>query len=183
MTVEKLSSSKTILLVIDVQESLVEVMSGKDALIDNLSRLVRGAKILGLPILWTEQVPEKLGPTIPAISHLLKDMEPMKKSCFSCVDDGKFLKALSGSGKGRILICGIESHVCIWQTASDLLERKYKVFVASDAVASRKEADKDAAIDRMKGAGAQIVTVEMALFEMLKDAGDPKFRELLKIVK
>ncbi|MDH5511052.1 MAG: isochorismatase family protein [Nitrospinota bacterium] len=179
----RLDANKALLAVIDVQGALAEAMSGREALYTSLGQLILGAQILGLPMVWTEQVPDKLGPTIPQVASLLKGQDPIAKSCFSCAGDQRFTKALSSAGKAQVLLCGIEAHICVMQTAMDLVERKYQVFVAADAVSSREASNVHVALERMREIGVVVVSVEMALFEMLKDASDPRFREMLKIIK
>ncbi|MDH5477762.1 MAG: hydrolase [Nitrospinota bacterium] len=179
----RLDANKTLLAVIDVQGALAEAMSGREALYANLEKLIRGCQLLNLPMVWTEQVPDKLGATIPRIASLLKGQDPIPKSCFSCASDQRFAKALSSAGKAQILLCGIEAHICVLQTAMDLVERKYQVFVVADAVSSREASNVQVALERMREVGAVVVSAEMALFEMLKDATDPRFRDLLRIIK
>jgi len=179
----RFDSGKALLVVIDVQGALAEAMSGKEALFSNLEKLIKGAKILGMPVVWTEQVPQKLGPTIERLSPLMEGEPAIAKSCFSCAADDHFIKAISATGKGQVLLCGIEAHICIFQTALDLMERKYEVFVAADAISSREEANRRIAVKRMRQCGAVIVSAEMALFEAMRDAKHPKFRDIQKIVK
>lgn len=178
-----LQRDNTALVIIDVQGRLAELMHDKEQLWTNLQRLVRGARVLGLPILWNEQLPEKLGPTIAPLRELLCDLKPMAKNSFSCCGNPAFMEALVKSGRKQALLAGIETHVCVYQTAIGLLERGYEVQVAADAVSSRFAHNKPIGLDRMKGAGAIITSTEMALFEMLVKAEGPAFSEIVKIVK
>jgi len=171
------------LVIIDVQGKLFESMSGKDLLLQNLIRMIQGAKLLGLPIIWNEQVPEKMGQTVPEIRALLSDLQPIPKSCFSCYGEPAFMNALKKTGRKQVLIAGIESHVCVYQTSRDLITAGYQVEVATDAVSSRTEANKAVGIEKIKSIGGTITSVETALFEMLKTAEDGAFREMLKIVR
>jgi nicotinamidase-related amidase len=172
-----------VLVIIDVQGKLAELMHDKDQLWRNLQRLVRGVRVLGLPILWNEQVPEKLGPTIEPLRELLGDLQPMPKNSFSCCGNRAFLEALAKSGRKQALLAGIETHICVYQTAMGLLEHGYEVQVAADAVSSRFAHNRQIGLDRMRDAGATITSTEMALFEMLGKAEGPAFSEIVKIVK
>ncbi len=178
-----LTRENTDLIIVDVQGKLAELMHDRDTLFANLQRLAKGAKVLGLPILWNEQIPEKLGPTIAPLRELLCDLQPMPKNSFSCCGSPAFLEALEQTGRRQTLLAGIETHVCVYQTALDLLERGYQVQVVGDAVSSRVAHNKEIALQRMKDAGAQITSTEMALFELLRKAEGPAFSEIIKIVK
>ena len=178
-----LSAEKALLVVIDVQGKLAQLMSGKEALFANLQRCIRGAKVLGLPILWLEQNPEGLGPTIPEVAGLLAGIQPISKFCFSCCGNEQFLQALRASGRKQVLITGIETHVCVYQTSSDLVRLGYEVQVVADAVSSRTAENRQIGLDRIKAAGGTVTSTEMALFEMLKEAKGDKFKEILKAVK
>ena len=174
---------KTALLIIDVQGKLAQLMHDKKALFDNLGRIVRGVKTLEIPILWAEQNPEGLGPTIPAIAEQLPELDPIAKTSFSCCGSEDFIEALSWVSRKQILVVGIEAHVCVYQTVMDLLERGYEVQVVADAVSSRTLENKKIGLKKMTGAGAGITSVETALFEILRVAKGEKFKEILKIVK
>lgn len=178
-----LQRDNTALVLIDVQGKLAELMYEKELLWANLQRLIKAARVLGLPILWNEQLPEKLGPTIAPLRELLDGLQPMTKNCFSCCGNGQFMQALQRTGRKQLLLAGIEAHICVYQTAVNLLEKGYDVHVAADAVSSRFPHNKQIAIDRMMDAGATISSTEMALFEMLVRAEGPEFSEIVKIVK
>lgn len=179
-----LTRDDTALVLIDVQERLARAMSGEGSLLDNLEKLVRGAVALGLPIIWTEQTPKKLGPTVERLSGLLsKVTNPIPKSSFSCCADTAFTDRVLETSRSKFLIAGIEAHVCVYQTAFDLIGMGYRVSVVSDAVSSRAPENKAVALERMRAIGALMTSVEMALFEILKTADDEKFREISKIIK
>ena len=178
-----LSREKAVLAVVDVQGNLAQRMHEREALLDNVVRLIRGARILGLPILWTEQVPEKLGPTVPRIAAELDDIHSFPKASFSCCGAPAFMEALQALGRYEVLLSGIEAHVCVYQTALDLLTRGCRVDVIADAVSSRTALDKAVALERMRGAGANVVSTEMVLFELLRTAEAPEFRQILALVK
>jgi nicotinamidase-related amidase len=171
------------LVFVDVQGKLAESMCDKEALFDNLNRIVEGARILGLPILWTEQLPDKLGPTLPRFTESLTGNSPITKSAFSCCGEEAFQSALRACGRKQVILAGIEAHVCICQTALDLLEQGHEVFVVADAVSSRLAANRDTALSRLRSKGAEIVSTEMALFELLREARNDDFKALLRLVK
>ena len=178
-----LSSKNTIAVVIDVQEKLIHAMHEKTTLLSNLQKLVAGSKALGVPMLWTEQYPEGLGPTIPDIAEHFHDMQPIVKRCFSCCGHHQFITSLEASHRKQVVIVGIETHVCVYQTAMDLLRLGYEVQVVADAVSSRTAESKHIGLQRMRQAGAIVSSTEMVLFELLKVAEGPKFKEILKIIK
>ena len=171
------------MVVVDVQGKLARLMHEREALFKNIRILIEGAKILGIPIVSCRQAPDALGPTIPEVAELLGGIEPIDKVSFSCCAEGGFNEALAAAGRKQVLLCGIEAHVCIWQTAMGLLESGFDVHVAADAVSSRSGENKQVALNRMAAGGAEIVCTEMALFELLRTAEHPNFRQIAKLVK
>jgi nicotinamidase-related amidase len=171
------------LTVVDVQGKLAQLMHGRDALFKNIQTLIQAAKILEIPILWCQQCPDALGPTVPEIAQLLTDIEPINKAAFSCGGDEKFDAGLNKVARNQVLLCGIEAHVCIYQTAIDLLRRDFNVSVIADAVSSRTLENKQIAINRLAAEGVKISSTEMVLFELLKTAEHPKFRRIAKLIK
>ena len=171
------------LVVIDVQGKLAQLMADKDALFKNIRILIEAAKILDIPILWCQQVPDALGPTVPQIAELLGDIEPIDKASFSCCGDRKFTDRFSSLGRPQVLLCGIETHVCIYQTAVDLMRDGLSVTVIADAVSSRTAANRRIGLDRMAAEGALISSVEMVLFELLRTAEHPQFRQVARLVR
>lgn len=169
-----------VLALIDIQEKLLAVMHGKEALLENAVKLARFAGIIGLPVLVTKQ--EKLGPTVSELAAVIADLSPVTKLEFDACRRPEFAGALKGLGRGTVIIAGIESHVCITQTVLHLLS-DYRVHVVSDAVSSRTPENKRVALDRMREAGAVISSTEMAMYELLAEAGTDEFRETLKLVK
>lgn len=173
----------TVLLVVDVQEKLVRVMSDRQVLIENLEKIIKGAQVLGIPILLTEQNPEGLGMTIPEVAHLLPDIQRIRKLSFSCCGSDRFIQTVKRVNRKQVLISGIETHVCVYQTAADLLNLGYEVQVVTDAVSSRTAENRHIGLERIKDAGTALTSTETALFELLRVAEGAKFKELLKIVK
>jgi nicotinamidase-related amidase len=178
-----LTRNNTALIVIDVQGKLARLMHEKEALFQNLQRLIKGAQALHIPILWTEQNPEGLGPTIPEIAGLLSEATPSPKISFSCCGDDSFTQKLKATGRKQFLIAGIETHICVYQTARDLLNDSYGVEVVVDAVSSRTQANKEIGLEKMRDAGARMTSTETALYELLQVAKGDQFKEILKIVK
>ncbi len=171
------------LIVVDVQGKLARVMHDAETLIKNLRILIQGAHLLSVPIIWTEQVPEKLGATIPEIAELLQEQKPVTKTVFSCAREPEFMQALEALDCQHVLLCGIETHVCVYQTAIDLLEMGYHVDIVADAVSSRNEKNKEIGLDRIMLAGGTLTSVETVLFEIQEVAAGDRFKALIKIVK
>lgn len=178
-----LNRDDAVLVFIDVQGRLHELMVEKDALDANLEKLIRAAKLLDVPIIGTEQIPEKLGPTSEPFKGLLGDVPMVGKTTFSCCGDAGFSAAFQALEKKQAILIGIETHVCVYQTAIELLEQGFAVFVAADAVSSRTAQNKALALEAMKQAGAVILPTESILMALQKDAAEPTFRELLKLIK
>jgi nicotinamidase-related amidase len=178
-----LTTNNTALVLVDVQGKLARLMDGKEALFQNLRKLVQGAHVLQLPILWLEQNPAGLGPTIPELAELLQGETPIPKLSFSGCGAEGFLVKLRATGRRQVLVAGIEAHVCVYQTAADLLKLGYEVEVVADAVSSRSVENKRIALEKIQRLGARLTSVEMALFEMLGKAEGPAFKEMLQIVK
>jgi nicotinamidase-related amidase len=171
------------LTVIDVQGKLAQLMSDKELLFRNVQILIQAARVLELPIVWCQQVPEALGPTVPEIAELLTDQEPINKADFSCCGEEAFNIRLNSLKRRQILVCGIETHVCIYQTVLDLLGRGFEVTVVADAVSSRTVGNRQIALTRMAAEGARLGSTEMVLFELLRTARHPQFRQIAKLVK
>jgi nicotinamidase-related amidase len=173
----------TALVFIDVQGKLWNVMFEKEALLDNLQKLLKGIQLLGVPIAATEQNPNGLGPTMPELAQLMPEIKPLPKFCFSCYQEKGFHDAILGLNRKQVLLCGIEAHICVYQTALELLQNGYEVQVLADCVSSRTARNRDIALTRMQSEGAKLTTVEMALFELLQTAQSPKFKEISKVIK
>ena len=178
-----LSVDNSVLLVIDVQEKLFRAIHQKEQLADNLQKLIKGINVLEIPSLLTEQYPHGLGATIPEIAQLLPDIKPLAKVCFSCCGDAAFLQAFKKLNRKQVLIAGIESHVCVYQTAADLLTADYEVYAVSDTISSRTEQNRDIGLKMMTQLGAKLTGTEAALFELLKIAKGDKFKAISQIVK
>jgi nicotinamidase-related amidase len=171
------------LAVVDVQGKLAQLMHGRQALFQNIHILIKAAKTLDIPILWCQQCPDALGPTVPEIAKLLTYNEPVNKAAFSCCGAEQFNSRLNELARNEVLLCGIEAHVCIYQTAVDLLRKGFNVSVIADAVSSRTLDNKQIGLSRMAAAGANISSAEMALFELLKTAEHLKFKQIATLIK
>jgi len=178
-----LDPKSTILVIIDVQGKLAQIMHDRDTLFKNLHILVSGVKLLNIPIIWMEQVPDKLGSTIPEIKDVLIDQKPIIKDVFSCMKNEEFNNQIKRINPNDIILAGIESHVCVYQTAMDLLEKKYNVHIVADAISSRISENKELGIERMILEGAMQTSVEMLLFEIQGEAKGDRFRQISKLVK
>ena len=174
---------KTAIVLIDVQGKLAEIMHESDTLLKNLEILLRGALLLEIPIIWTEQLPDKLGATSERLSKLLASQKPIIKSEFSCVRNTNFSDLVQQEEFNLFFVCGIETHVCVYQTAKDLLKQGFDVEVVADVVSSRTEQNKNIGIEKMVSLGAKLTNVEMLLFEKQEIAIGDTFRQLIKIIK
>ena len=178
-----LSLNKVVMVVVDVQEKLISHIWEREEMIRNIQILVKGLKILDVPILLTEQYPEGLGKTIPRIKDLLSGVSPISKMSFDCCGSKNFTERIDGLKRKQALLCGIETHVCIYQTAIGLRDKGYEVGVVADSVSSRTEGNKEIALQGMRDLGVGINSVESVLFELLKTAEGRKFKEILKLVR
>lgn len=179
----RFAAGECLLGVIDVQGKLARMMHGQETLFKNIGRMIEGAKILGLPILSVEQNPKGLGPTAPELAALIPGQKPIEKMSFSCCGCEDFMKALKEGARKQVLLTGIEAHVCIYQTASDLVRAGYDVGVVTDAVSSRTAENKAVGIDRMRDEGVVIASTEMVLFEMMADCRAEGFKRMIALFK
>ncbi len=178
-----LKLENTVLIVIDMQTRLWNVMHEKEQLLENMQKLLKGAQLLGLPIVLTEQNPDGLGPTIPELKQIIPQVNPLPKFCFSCFQDESFVRAIQVLNRKQLLVCGIESHICVYQTAMDLLSQKFELQIIAYAVSSISPRNREITLMRMQSEGARLTTVEMLLFELLQTARSPQFKELSRIIR
>src|SRR5512142_1827912 len=173
----RLDRAIALLLIIDVQEKLMPVIDESETVIRNIDRMIRGCRMLGVPALITQQYTKGLGPTVAAVREALgDDYRPIEKDCFSAQGCGEFESKLRQSGRKQVLVCGVETHVCVYQTASDLLRGGYEVTLIADALSSRTQENKRIALERLQRDGARLSSTEMALFEMTVRSGTDEFR-------
>ncbi len=181
----RLTPQNTALVVIDVQEKLMNVMPRRTELLAAIQKLVGAARVLQLPTLVTAQYIKGLGPVcgeIVGTSQAGTPAPPIEKMTFSCCGSEEFLRAMKDLRRQRIILCGIEAHVCVQQTAIDLM-KDYFVYIAVDAIGSRHETDCTIAIERLRDCGAVITTVESAVFELLRESGTAEFKQILPLFK
>lgn len=173
----------TALLLIDIQEKILKVMNNPDRVIDNALKLIKGFKVLNIPIFYTEQYPKGLGSTSETLLRELHGLSPIQKMSFSCYGAGNFFTRLTDNNVSQVVVAGIETHVCVQQTVLDLIANNFQVNVAADAVSSRNDLDYKISLERMRVHGAEITTAEAILFELLVNCGTDEFREISKIIK
>jgi nicotinamidase-related amidase len=180
-----LEADQCALVVVDIQQKLLPPIFNKDELVRNSQLLVRLANILSIPIMLTTQYSKGLGATVPEIASLLNGTQAVDKLEFSCFGSNVFRGALKAhpGNRNTVLLCGMEAHICVMQTALGALNEGYLVHVASDAVGSRVEWNWKVGLDRMRDAGAVISSTEMMLYELLRCSGTPQFKELLPYLK
>lgn len=171
------------LLVIDFQEKLLPKMIHGEEVLARAVKLARFACALDLPILWTEQYPKGIGPTVSLMQEALSGLTPIEKMSFGCFGERVFSDRITALNRRQILITGIEAHVCVLQTALAGCDAGYEIYVACDAVSSRSALDCEIGLARMRHAGISIVTAEMAMFEILGVAGTDEFKKVLPILK
>ena len=177
---EMMRRTDTALIVVDLQERLLPALFNADVVEWNTGRLLRCAETFGVPVLATEQYPKGLGSSVPSLAPRLGD--PVAKVCFSCVEADAFREQLVGQSHRKLLLCGAETHVCIQQTALDLLSLGYTVYLAADATGARSVLDHDLALRRMENCGVIVTTTETALFEWCEQASGAEFKAVRELV-
>jgi nicotinamidase-related amidase len=175
-------TENAILIVMDVQGKLAHLMHNKKELFDNIRILIQAAVHLDIPILHTEQVPKKIGSTIPEIAKALGNKQPIAKSTFSCCGQQPFLQQLHALKRKQVIVTGIETHVCVYQTTADLMDLQYEVQVVADAVSSRTFENKQLGLDRIQTLGGIITSTEMIVCELLKTAEHEKFKDIINLI-
>lgn len=178
-----LSKEKTALLVIDVQQRILPVINDWEIVVANTLKLINGFRVMNVPIYYTEQYPKGLGGTETRIKEALGEAVLFDKLSFSCFGAGNLFEELKNRGVQQMVVCGIESHVCVQQTVLDLLANGFQVDLAADAVSSRRKFDYETALNRMQANGAEVTTTESILFELLNVCGTDEFKAVSKLVK
>ncbi|MET3026109.1 hydrolase [Flavobacterium sp. UW10123] len=171
------------LIVIDVQGKLARIVHNSEKLTKNLEKLIRGCQILSIPIIWAEQNPKGLGSTIFELEKLLIHQNPIEKYSFNALDNETFKQAVRDSGKKQWLICGIEAHICVYQTAMGLLSNNFEVEIVTDCISSRSAESVETAIQKLQQKGASVTNIEMCLYELVKDSRREIFKEILTLIK
>ena len=183
--VSQFDRKEAVLVIVDVQDALMKQMDqevGKEV-IRNIQTLLAFTKEMSIPILITEQYPKGLGKTVPKIKTELEGILPIEKLSFSCCGVKAFNEKLNQSGRRQVILTGIETHVCVLQTADDLMQKGYAVHAAADAICSRRKLDWEIGLRWMEKKGAMISTTEIIAFRLLKEAGTEEFRRLSKLLK
>lgn len=185
MRADQLKSDRAMLLVIDMQEKLMPLVLDQNRVVSAAEKMIRGAHVLGLPVIATEQYPRGIGVTIQPIRDALAGctVQTLEKPTFSAWADPKVRAAIAGHDRPQIIIVGVETHVCVQQTALDLVSRDYDVFVCADAVGSRGRLDYKCALHRMRQNSVMVTTAESVIFELCQSSAAPKFKALLEIIK
>lgn len=178
-----LKRENTAFVLIDVQGKLAEIVHESKQMMKNLQILIEAMKILEIPIIWVEQYPEGLGPTSKELADLLTDYQPIRKMTFDACKTEQFVQAVKETGKTHMLVAGIETHICVYQTAYGLKQLGYDVEVVQNGVSSRRLEDKEVGLEKMKSAGILVTCVETAIYELLEVAGTEQFKKILKLVK
>lgn len=178
-----ITPKETLLLVIDIQEKLAPAIFQSDRVIKNTGKLIRACKNLGVPVVHTEQYPKGLGRTVDDLGSLIGEETPFEKLSFSCCGNNEFMKRLRVLGRNDILVVGMETHVCVYQTCVELLEFGYNVHLVTDGVSSRTEENRALGIRCIERAGAALTSTEMAIFELLRVAEGDTFKTISKIIK
>lgn len=176
----RVNRADCVLLVVDVQDRIIDTIVEHITVVQNIKALIKTAGVLDMAVLLTEQ--EKLGDTVPEIKELWPK-PALRKVSFSCSGDADFMRKLTETHKRVVIVCGIETHICVLQTVLDLLEHRYSVLVARDATSSYSVLDRETALNRMADSGATITTTEATIYELTKSSGTDEFRKILEIVK
>ena len=175
--------NRSFLLLVDVQDRLLPAMAEPEILLRNAAILLKAAARLGVPVLASEQYPSGLGHTVPELASLLPAGAVMEKVAFSCLGEAGPTDRITSFGRKQAVICGIEAHVCVLQTAMDLAAKAYEPFVVRDAVSSRAALSVDTALARFQKTGIEVVTTEMVVFEWLARAGTDEFKEVSRLIR
>lgn len=178
-----LKKQSTGLIVVDIQGKLAHIVDDSERLLSNSKKLILGAQVLDLPIIWLEQNPAKLGATDDSLAQVMTSLTPITKFTFNACNEPQFIDAVKQTGITDWLICGIEAHICVYQTARGLLKLGHKVHLVSDCISSRSVENKKLAITKMAELGVEISGLEMCLYELVKDCRNEEFRPILHLIK
>jgi len=180
-----LVKENTGLIVVDIQGKLARLVHDSSSLISNCEKLIKGVQALELPIIWLEQNPDKLGATVGELSSLLSSstIKPITKFTFDACQEDQFIQAVSTANVDTWLVCGIEAHICVYQTTMNLIKKGFAVQLIRDCVSSRALENKDLAINKLLNNGVVLTGLEMCLFELIKDCRTSEFKEILGLIK
>jgi nicotinamidase-related amidase len=180
---EILDRQDCILLLVDIQKTILDHCLAKERTVSNAGALIEAAELFGIPIFCSVHNPDKLGGFMAELTGKISAPKLLEKLEFNCFQNERIERAVAETGRKTLLLAGIEGHVCIFQTGAGALRRGYRVHVAQDAVTSRSESDRQTGVDRLDKAGAVISSTEMIVFELLNMAGTKEFRALLPLIK
>ncbi len=183
MSTRRIIRNSAALLVVDIQERLFPAIFEKERVLENALRLAKGAAIMHLPVVVTEQYRKGLGATLPELATAVPGFAPIEKLAFSSCGAGGLMPALQAKQIQDVVVCGIEAHVCVSQTCLDLLDAGLRPFLVADGTSSRTRENYEIGVERARAAGAVIVSTEMILFELLQQAGTAEFKQVLPLVK
>lgn len=172
-----------LLVVIDMQVRLVPVIADAPPVVRACRRAVRACDVLNVPAIFTEQYPQGLGPTVPGVADLLGERQPIAKTTFGCFNCDPFVEAVEQSGRHCLLLCGIEAHICVFQTSLQALGRGFDVYLLEDAIGARTDEARRIGLTRLHAAGAVPSHTEMAIYELLGAARSAEFRSVLTVIK
>lgn len=176
--------NKSIFCIVDIQEKFVPAIPDIQTTMERVKIMIRATTELNIPIIVTEQYPQGLGSTVAELKEILpSDTRYITKTSFSCIGDESFRKAMMESGRKALFLAGIESHICVFQTAVESLAHGYEVYVIADAVASRRDVDRNTALAELRHAGVKVLNSESVIFMLLRDASHPSFRAISKIIR
>ena len=178
-----INDKNTGLILVDVQGKLAKMVFESQTLITNIEKLIKGCQILGIPIIWLEHYPKGLGKTVPELSKLLINQSPIEKRFFNALEEEEVENEISKLKKSNWLVCGIEAHICVYQTVMGLLAKKYYVEVVADCISSRKKNSIDISLNKLSEKGASITNVEMCLYELISDSKRDVFKKVLPFIK
>lgn len=180
---ERLTADRAVLVVIDLQERFRGLVHGMDTVLAHSQKLISFSHALEIPVLVTEQYPRGLGVTVKEIREMFRPFAAYEKTAFSCAGSAEFLAALRATGRDQVVLCGIETHVCVYQTACDLLRDGFRVVVAADAVSSCHAGDRELGLQRLRDVGADVMGTQMLMFDLVRDAGSPAFKQVAALLR
>ena len=185
LQLSRLMPEKCALLVIDIQDKLMKVIHGRDSVVKNSILLIKTAKALGIPIVATTQYAARIGAFLPEIEEELQDVRPVDKMEFDCFGNSDIADRVQGlsSGVDTLLVCGVETHICIYQTVMGALLKEFNVWVPADAVSSRAPLNHETGLARIRDIGGVVANTELVIYELLQRAGTPVFKQLLPFLK
>lgn len=174
---------ESIAMIVDYQEKLMPSIHNHEQVIAKIAQLLTGLKTVGCPVIFTQQYTKGLGMTVPELVETQEEFHYLEKVTYSCLDTEEIKEELRKQNKKTVILAGVEAHICVMQTARDLIDQGYQVCIVTDCISSRTEENRQVGIERMKQEGAYVTSVESVLFELLVKAGTPEFKTISKLIK